>query len=263
MLLAPLSVATPAVADTVTSDNWSGYAVHGAAQTFRQVGASWREPAASCTAGTDTYSSFWVGIGGYRASSDGLEQVGSEVDCAADGGVVLSAWYELVPAPARTIRMTIAPGDLLSASVSIAGRAVTMTITDESRHEGFAKTIVDRTLDLTSAEWIAEAPSDCTAANVCHTLPLADFGSVRFTRARAVTTAGRVESIGDLRRRTTRIEMKNAASGRVVSDVGLVTATPSALTDGGHAFRIAVSGAPSPSGPSSGGSAPGPLQVLP
>jgi hypothetical protein len=40
------------------------------------------------------------------------------------------------------------------------------------------------TLDQTSAEWIAEAPSDC-AGQDCKPVPLANFGSVAFSRIAA------------------------------------------------------------------------------
>jgi len=36
--------------------------------------------------------------------------------------------------------------------------------------------------DLTSAEWIAEAPSECTVAGFCRTVPLTNFGSITFSK---------------------------------------------------------------------------------
>ena len=98
-VLAVLAVASAARADTVTSDNWSGYAVHGSGVTFRSVSGTWVQPESTCVSGTKTYSAFWVGIGGYSLTSSGLEQVGTELDCSSDGTAVLSAWYELVPGP--------------------------------------------------------------------------------------------------------------------------------------------------------------------
>ena len=66
-------------------------------------------------------------------TSNALEQIGSEVDCSARGTVVSSAWYELVPAPSRTIRMTVRPGDELSAEVTVAGHEVTLMLRDLTR----------------------------------------------------------------------------------------------------------------------------------
>ena len=113
-VLSVLAFAAAAGADTVTSDNWSGYAVHGAGERPHASG-SWGQPAATCVSVSQTYSAFWVGIGGYSSNSSGLEQVGTEPDCSSDGTEVLSAWYELVPAPARTIRMAITQGDVFAA----------------------------------------------------------------------------------------------------------------------------------------------------
>src|SRR5665213_168941 len=104
-LVLVLLVAPAALADTTRSSNWAGYAVHGSHTSFRRVFGAWRQPAATCTAGTPTYSSVWVGLGGYSTTSQALEQIGSEVDCSASGRVVSSAWYELVPAASRNIRM--------------------------------------------------------------------------------------------------------------------------------------------------------------
>ena len=42
-------------------------------------------------------------------------------------------------------------------------------------------------VDVSSAEWIAEAPSVCVSANACATLPLTDFGRVQFTSATATS----------------------------------------------------------------------------
>ena len=39
--------------------------------------------------------------------------------------------------------------------------------------------------DLTSAEWIAEAPATCSGSGRCAVLPLANFGSVDFVQAAA------------------------------------------------------------------------------
>jgi hypothetical protein len=74
-----------AAANTITSHNWSGYAVHRSGVEFRTVVASWRQPAGSCTPGNRSYSAFWVGIGGYSLTARALEQIGTELDCENDG----------------------------------------------------------------------------------------------------------------------------------------------------------------------------------
>jgi len=265
-LIALLAVAVSARADVITSDNWSGYAVHGRGSTFKHITATWRQPAAICSTGTESYSAFWVGIGGYSLSSKAMEQIGSELDCNADGTESLSAWYELVPAPSRTVPMTIAGGDVLTAGIGISGRQVTMTLDDKTRDEVFTKTITDHTMDLTSAEWIAEAPSDCTSATKCETLPLADFGAVNFANASAETTSGRTASISSSIWTTTRILLGYTAKGTsFVAKSSTAQATPSALGDSGGEFRVdfaaasttTTTGSGSTGGPGGGGGGPG------
>src|SRR6516225_2927668 len=110
---------TGALANTVSSSNWSGYAAHRAGVSFRRVSGSWTQPSASCTTAGSTYSSFWVGLGGFSTAAGGLEQLGTELDCNVFGQQCSQAWYELVPAPSRHISMTVKPGDRMSASVIV------------------------------------------------------------------------------------------------------------------------------------------------
>lgn len=252
--------AADAATTTTTSTNWSGYAVHRSGVQFRTASASWRQPSATCLSQTATYSSFWVGIGGYRKTSDALEQIGTELDCSADGARTSSAWYELVPSAAHTIHMTVDPGDLLSATVTVDGARVTVTLRDRTRGTEFTRTIHDRTLDLTSAEWIVEAPSECSGSN-CTVLPLADFGTARFLSAAATTTTGVTRSLTRSPWTRTRISLgssfEQATDGADLQT--RVTATPSALTDPLGAFGVSYAASsttvttPEPSGPPSTG----------
>lgn len=243
--------AAPALADSTRSSNWAGYAAHSSHVSFHRVFGGWRQPAATCTPGTPTYSSVWVGLGGYRPTSSALEQIGSEVDCRASGQVVSSVWYELVPAASQTIQMTVAPGDYLTAAVTVNGHDVHLRIDDVSRRTSFRRTVHVRRLDVSSAEWIVEAPSECSGNAPCQELALANFGSARFSRATVVRTGGYRGRIADRRWRTTRIIL--AANGRrfIASPAAAVTAAPSTLTAGGSAFTVTYS-----SSPSSGSSAP-------
>lgn len=223
-----LLVPAVAHANSVTSENWAGYAVHRNGVSFRSVTATWRQPAATCRTGTATYSAFWIGIGGYNLASDAIEQIGSELDCRAGASESMSAWYELVPSPSHQIRMAISAGDLLAATVTVAGKRVTLTLADRTEHESFSKSVIDGTVDVSSAEWIAEAPSGCASA--CTTLPLTDFGSVRFSTASAETTSGTTGSVSSPRWWSTKIVLRSSGH-----------ATPSALADGGRAFIVATS----------------------
>ncbi len=239
-----LATAGAARADSQSSSNWSGYAVHGPAVHFRDVSGRWRVPAVSCRSGAATYSAMWVGLGGFSSTVNALEQTGTEADC--DGyRPVYSAWYELVPAPSRVLSMRVHPGDLMSADVKVNGRRVTLTLADLTHRQRFSHTFKPTTLDTSSAEWILEAPGDCQGAS-CVTLPLADFHRAAFTLARAVSGSGLRGSIANRHWSTTKITL--ASGGRRFADSGPPRsatggASPGGLTAAGSAFSVSYIGA--------------------
>jgi hypothetical protein len=241
-MVVALATAPSALADTTQSTNWAGYAAHGSGATYRSVQGTWVQPSATCVRGTPTYSSYWVGIGGYSATSQALEQIGTEVDCFASGKVSSTAWYELVPAPSMPVRLNVRPGDVMQAAVSISGRSVTLTLTDVTRGQGFSRTFTRVSLiDATSAEWIVEAPSECVSANSCQTLPLANFGSATFSSASAQTTAGRAGAISSPLWQTTKINLRPASRRFIVntpSGPAIGTATTLGLLAGGTGFKV-------------------------
>ncbi|MFD5462859.1 G1 family glutamic endopeptidase [Kitasatospora sp. NPDC127059] len=154
-----------------TSGNWSGYAATGS--RFTSVKASWVQPAVSCT-GTNTWSSFWVGLDGDGSNS--VEQTGTEADCSG-GSPVYSAWYEMYPAYPVNFGNTVRPGDHFTASVTTSGSgSFTLTLSDTTA--GWSHTVNKslKSAALASAEVIAEAPSSSSGV-----LPLSDFGSVSFS----------------------------------------------------------------------------------
>jgi hypothetical protein len=104
IVAATLCAAPAALAKTTTSSNWAGYAVHHPGVSFRQVSGTWTQPNATCIPGQSTYSAVWVGIGGYKPTSNALEQIGTEVDCNRAGNTVSSAWYELARRRAPCLR---------------------------------------------------------------------------------------------------------------------------------------------------------------
>jgi len=158
---------------TVTSSNWSGYAVTGSA--FTRAEGSWIVPKATCSSGVQ-YPSFWVGIDGYLPSSQTVEQTGTDSDC--DGSTpVYYAWYEFYPAFPVNLAMKVAPGDHMSAKVVYSGSLFTITMTNETTGATFSKSKTVANAQRTSAEWIAEAPC-CTGGG--GVLPLADFTEVLF-----------------------------------------------------------------------------------
>lgn len=154
---------------SVTTSNWSGYAVRGTG--FTKARGSWTVPKAKCGSDPDSYAAFWVGIDGY--SSNTVEQIGTDSDCSGTTPVYY-AWYEFYPNPAQQIgSMLIYPGDTMSATVSYNGTRFELKITDHTT----AKTVSvlgRHSAKRSSAEWIAEAPAD-SSGNI---LPLADFTKV-------------------------------------------------------------------------------------
>jgi hypothetical protein len=248
---AVLIAATPssAFADTATSSNWSGYAAHKRGVKFNQVSATWTQPAPVCTNGEPTYSSFWVGLGGYSASSNAVEQVGTELDCTAAGRPSSYAWYELVPAPTRAVRMTVRSGDHMKANVTVVGKKVTLRLSDTTRHESFVKKVTASSVDVTSADWVAEAPSECTNAGFCQTLPLTNFRSTHFASSSAETASGRRASISGGAWNATKIILEGDPGYG-----GFSRSTPSALRSRGKAFDVRYS--------QTAGSGPNPFAVL-
>lgn len=235
-----LAFAPAALADSAMSANWAGYAAHRSGIKFKRVFAAWRQPTATCTPGMPSYSSDWVGLGGFSENSSALEQIGSEVDCSIGGRVLSSVWFEVVPAPSHTIRMKVSPGDQLSASVTVIGHAVTMTINDLTRHRSFTRTVHALTVDASSADWIVEAPSECGGQSFCRLLPLANFGSTTFTRARAVRRDGKAGGISSRGWGTTKITLANS-NRRFVANSGTANgaqALPSSLSANGSSFTV-------------------------
>jgi hypothetical protein len=252
LALVALVCAPSALADSTTSTNWAGYAAHGPNVHFRSVQAGWWQPSVACVPGQPTFSSYWIGLGGYSQSSQAIEQIGTEVDCTRSGSVKSTAWYELLPAPSTPISMPVRPGDLMAATVTVVGRQVTMVLRDLTTSHTFSKTMRASRLDLTSAEWIVEAPSDCAGVGDCQTLPLANFGSVVFVGTTAVQRHGHVGSITDSRWQSTTISLNPVGRRFVAAKSGgpaLGGAVPQALAPGGGGFAVkyaalSASGAP-------------------
>jgi hypothetical protein len=240
-----VAAAAPAAAAAVrraTSSNWAGYAVSRTGTTFRRVSATWVQPTVSCTAPVRASVAYWVGLGGLHTSSRALEQAGTEGDCDRNGVVHYSAWYELVPAGSVRVHLAVRPGDQIFASVTVAGHAVQLALADRTTGATFSKTLRAATLDTTSVEWIAEAPSVCDAAGRCFIQPLAAFDPVSFAGARATSTALHAGWITDAAWSATAIDL-SAGEGpplgrRFAAPVAGAGATTGDLNASGDAFTI-------------------------
>jgi hypothetical protein len=214
------------VHSSASSSNWAGYAVSGS--TFTDVKGTWVQPAATCTTtATSSYAAFWVGLGGFAGGDGGLEQTGTESDCRS-GQPVYDAWYELLPDGSVHVPLDISAGDTISAEVGIDGAVVTLTLTDVTTGQTFSTQATPSILDDSSAEWIAEAPSQCFSADRCSQLPLANFGTVEFSGS-STTANDHVGTISDASWSATSIELGG----------GTGSAVPAALSPDGSDFTVA------------------------
>jgi hypothetical protein len=238
-----------AVGEGQVSSNWAGYALtgtsaSGAPTTYTNVVGSWVQPSVTCGPGQPAYSAFWVGLGGFSQEAQALEQIGTESNCDARGRPVYAAWYEIVPAPSTPITMKIAPGDRITAAVLVQGTQVTLQLTNTTRRVRVTRRVTVPEPDLTSAEWIAEAPSSCSSTGSCRTLPLADFGSVSFTRA-AATGDGHAGTIVDPAWQATPLELAELGPGGPdprfadMASTSASGASPGPLSTDGRGFAVA------------------------
>ncbi len=235
---------------TESSENWAGYAVTaapGATTSFRAVSGTWVQPAAACPKEGPTYSGFWVGLGGFVLDSRVLEQIGTSSDCTKAGTPKYSAWYELIPAPPIPIKLRVAPGDTMSAIVAVSGSSVTLRLRNLTRRAVFTKKVTLPDPDLTSAEWVAEAPSSCDGWGRCQTQTLTNFGTVTFSGAAASTVDGQGGTISNPAWAVTSIRLFSRSPVRIDPRTGEVQmdpedqlpgAVPSELSPDGDGFSV-------------------------
>jgi len=240
------STASAATTDqqSAVSANWSGYVVGGSSnnpnQQFSSVSGSWTEPSTNCNAGQGD-AAYWVGLGGAGQNSQHLEQVGTESDCSGGTGAASHySWYELVPAAPVRLDVGISPGDHVSAKVTVSGSNVTVWLSDNTTGQSATKTLQMSDPDLSSAEWIAEAPSQCDGSGNCTPLPLADFGDVSFTNATA-TSNGHTGTISDLDWSSVPVQLNGGSDGFVSYNTS-AGAAPSGLSSDGSGFSVAYQG---------------------
>lgn len=152
--------------------------------------------------------------------------------------------------------MRIRPGDEITGSATVHGHGVTLRLRDLTTGARFSTTRRSSTVDLSSAEWIVEAPSVCPSSGSCTTLALADFGTVPFSGAYA-TAASHTGAITDGAWADDAIELRQ---GELVQSTGepgrrqsgarvLVTATPSSAAVSTGAFTVAYRERAGTSGP--------------
>lgn len=259
-LAASLGAAHVARADTSPSrsTNWSGYSIGttdpAVPESFTDVTASWVQPKATCTAGQNDAAAFWVGLGGVDETSTSLEQLGTEVDCNGSGTVATSdAWWEIVPAASVHIPLKIFAGDHITAALVVNGETVTMSLRDVTRKTRFSKVVTEtQPLDTSSAEWIAEAPSECSSSTRCRVLSLSQFGTVTFSNAAAIGN-GVPGTINATTWAADPIDLVPESGAHGIIDRGVPTsslgAAPTALSADGRSFSVSPALASSLLGP--------------
>jgi hypothetical protein len=218
--------------------NWAGYAlqdVNAAGLQFTSITGTWKVPITKCTGVSTASAAFWVGLGGSSESATGLEQTGTAADCT-NGTVRYFAWYEILPAAAIEVPLKVKPGDQITTSVNVNGTTVLVQIKNRTRKTSFTKALQVAAPDLSSAEWVVEAPAACTASGQCTVLPLANFGGVTFTRAAAIASA-HPGTLTDPTWAAEAISLVPQQSGRfsVLTTAG---ATPGPLSADGRSFGV-------------------------
>jgi hypothetical protein len=225
---AALSAASSAAAATeAVSENWAGYAVTG--PRYQRISGSWIVPKVHCSAGTKKYSGVWLGLGGFTSSSQALEQVGTDQNCGSNGRAKYTAWYELVPADPVTLKLKVHPGDKISASVTVSGSSAKLHLKNRTEKTSFSATKHLSSPDITSAEWIVEAPAACDDAGACTTLPLANFGTASLGSAVATTKKGNAFAISKGPWSVTKLRLSDPAGGGAVA---------SGLSSDGRSFKV-------------------------
>jgi hypothetical protein len=190
-----LRATAPPVPVRRISSHWAGYVAIPRAGAFTAVQATWVQPRIRCDRPNSSVA-FWIGLGGATRRATGLEQIGTSADCSDTLVPSYSAWSERIPAPARPVELPVrvAPGDTITARVSAGDTTVTFTLHNVTTDEAFGVETPARLVDLSSAEWIVEAPSFCLQR--CTTLPMAKFGNLTFTSTTA-RTEGHIGTIKD------------------------------------------------------------------
>ncbi|MGD0604157.1 MAG: G1 family glutamic endopeptidase [Streptosporangiaceae bacterium] len=151
--------AGPRGAAQTGSFNWSGYVDSASPGTFTTVSASWRVHAVVCGQ-EQRFAAFWVGLDGWNDST--VEQDGTLAYCFEGKPSYYTMW-EMFPNNVVVVGSTVAPGDLIKASVTVTGgTSYTLSLTDASNPaDSFATTqtcVPAGTCQNSTAEWIAERP---------------------------------------------------------------------------------------------------------
>ena len=207
-----------------TSTNWSGYAIVASRAIITCVEAEWVQPRVKCHGTKQTSVSIWVGLGGFGQSR--LVQIGTAIDCV-NGASINYSWHESLPKERREIDtpVSITEGDRVWAQARwIGGSTYQLSLANLTDPDGFTIKSVNGGLSRTEAEWIAEAPSACTAKS-CRVLSMPNWGKVTFDHIWATVSGVRttLKATG-----STRVRIRLATNGGTTRSIVTSTATDGA-----------------------------------
>jgi hypothetical protein len=191
--------ARPRRVDGLTIDlsgNWSGYADdNSTGRTYSAATATWTQPRIACSTTEDELAGYWVGLDGVTDPT--VEQDGTFAWCYQDAAYYFT-WWETYPDIAIVVGSSVAPGDRITASVTVTSNGYRLAVVD-STHRANSFTTVQQcppavTCFNESAEWIAEAPGGARGE-----WPWPPFGTWRPVDVRATSggTTGSVSSFPD------------------------------------------------------------------
>jgi hypothetical protein len=169
------------------SSNWSGYIDRGG--PFTSATGTFTVPTVTADAGTD--NSQWVGIDG--DSNTDLIQAGiAEEVSGFSGRVTVYAWWEILPAAETPITLPVSMGDRVTVTLTQSSPGVwTIKIADLTDGKSFS-TIQSYSGELTSAEWVLEAPTSGRGSQTS----LADFSPpVTFSGLGVIGTVNEIAGI--------------------------------------------------------------------
>ena len=125
----------------------------------------------------------------------------------------------------------------------MSGHTVKLFLANRTRGTSFATQLQAAQVDVSSAEWIVEAPSACGDNGGCQALPLAAFAPTSFANVAATSATGHAGTISDPAWSNVAITLsphRRPRGMRFGPDVASADATPAGLSPGGDAFTVTL-----------------------
>ena len=180
---------TLAMVSAQASSNWAGYVAQGGPYTdvsgvFNVASLYGSQPLVSQNGSVTSATSEWIGIDGYLQSSTSIIQTGVVLSPVANtNSYTINAWWETYPNPAQIVSaLTVSPNDVINASIAQVSPGIwSISLDDITNGQTFSQQ-VSYTGQLSTAEWIVEAPE----INARPTT-LSPFSQVSFTTSESPT----------------------------------------------------------------------------